>query len=205
MGKTYQQLSLEERIEVQVHRERGLSTRAIARVLKRAASTVSRELRRNGSKPVERKAGPDRPPKPVLYSAPEAHGRALRLARKPRVKPKLAAAGTTAWAAVLEQFGAGLPPGQAARTLKRMHPENRQLHFSHETIYQAIYAMPRGELRAEAVALLRFRPRQAPSPHPGKGSQRPDPEHRQHPRPACRNRRKARPRPLGGRHHQGQV
>jgi IS30 family transposase len=155
MGKTYQQLSLEERIEVQVQRERGLSTRAIARVLKRAASTVSRELRRNGSKPVERKAGPDRPPKPVLYSASEAHGRALRLARKPRVKPKLAA-GTTAWAAVLEQFAAGLSPEQAARTLKRMHPENRQLHFSHETIYQAIYAMPRGELRAEVVALLRF-------------------------------------------------
>jgi IS30 family transposase len=155
MGKTYQQLSLEERIEVQVQRERGLSTRAIARVLKRAASTVSRELRRNGAKPVERKAGPDRPPKPVLYSASEAHGRALRLARKPRVKPKLAA-GTTAWAAVLEQFAAGLSPEQAARTLKRMHPENRQLHFSHETIYQAIYAMPRGELRAEVVALLRF-------------------------------------------------
>jgi len=37
-----------------------------------------------------------------------------------------------------------------------MHPDDDGLHFSHETLYQAIYAMPRGELRAEVVALLRF-------------------------------------------------
>ena len=36
-----------------------------------------------------------------------------------------------------------------------MHPKDPDLHFSHETIYQAIYAMPRGDLRAEVVALLR--------------------------------------------------
>lgn len=62
MVRSYQQLSLEERIEVQVQRERGLSTRAIARMLKRAASTVSRELRRDG-----------RQRRPSLYSAAEAH------------------------------------------------------------------------------------------------------------------------------------
>jgi IS30 family transposase len=55
MGRSYQQLSLEERIEVQVQMERGLSARAIARALKRAASTVVRELRRNDWQRVKRK------------------------------------------------------------------------------------------------------------------------------------------------------
>jgi len=147
MARSYQQLSLEERIELQVQMDRGLSTRAIARVLKRAASTVSREMRRNGWQLVRR--GPSR------YNAAEAQQRAALMAGKPRAQRKLVP-GTAAWAAVLEQFAAGLSPEQAARTLKRMHPENPGLHFSHETIYQAIYAMPRGELRAEVVALLRF-------------------------------------------------
>ena len=155
MGRSYQQLSLEERIEVQVHRERGLSTRAIARVLKRAASTVSREMRRNGWQLAPPMGRVGRPRKAAQYSAAEAHQRAVRMAVKPRVERKLVA-GSAAWVAVLEQFAAGLSPEQAARTLKRMYPENAGLHFSHETIYRAIYAMPRGELRAEVVALLRF-------------------------------------------------
>jgi IS30 family transposase len=152
MVRSYQQLSLEERIRIQVETERGLSTRAIARVLKRAASTVSRELRRNGW---QRGQGAGRHRKPKPYSASDAQQRAERLSVAPRVERKLVA-GTPAWAAVLEQFAAGLSPEQTARTLKRMHPDNPGLHFSHETIYQAIYAMPRGELRAEVVALLRF-------------------------------------------------
>jgi len=109
MGREYQQLRLEERIEVQMQVERGLSARAIARALKRAASTVSREMRRNGWQRVERAGRVGRPPKPVPYSASEAHCRTVRLASKPRVERKLVA-GTAAWAAVLEQFAAGLSP-----------------------------------------------------------------------------------------------
>ena len=144
MGRMYQQLSLEERIELQVHRDKGMSVRAIARTLMRAASTVSREVRRNG-----------RERRPLPYSATEAQQRARQRSCKARVERKLVP-GTAAWAAVLEQFSCGLSPEQAARTLKRMHPEIPDLHFSHETIYQAIYAMPRGDLRAEVIALLRF-------------------------------------------------
>jgi len=154
MGKAYRQLSLEERIEVQVQKEKGMSTRAIARVLMRSASTVSRELRRNGCQLV-RSGKPGRPRKPVPYSAPEAQQRATQMASKPRVVRKLVH-GSNAWTAVMEQFAAGLSPEQAARTLKRMHSVNQNLHFSHETIYQAIYAMPRGDLRSEVIALLRF-------------------------------------------------
>ncbi len=129
-------------------------------MLKRPASTVSRELGRNGAKRVGSARLPaapelDPPPKPAPYNAAAAQDRAGRLARKPRVKRKLVP-GSAAWTAVREQFAAGLSPEQAARTLKRMNPDDATLHFSRETIYQAVYAMPRGELRAEVVALLRF-------------------------------------------------
>ena len=45
--KTYLQLQPEERLTIASMKQQGLSVRAIARTLRRAASTVSRELERN--------------------------------------------------------------------------------------------------------------------------------------------------------------
>jgi transposase, IS30 family len=39
-------------------------------------------------------------------------------------------------------------PEQIAGILRRMHPDQPNLLVSHETIYTALYAMPRGTLRA---------------------------------------------------------
>ncbi len=46
-------------------------------------------------------------------------------------------------------------PRQISRTLRRHHPDEPAWHVSHETIYSAIYAAPRGALRQGLVALLR--------------------------------------------------
>jgi IS30 family transposase len=46
-------------------------------------------------------------------------------------------------------------PQQIAGTLKRVFPDEPQRHVSHETIYTAIYAQPRGELRRQLIACLR--------------------------------------------------
>ena len=46
-------------------------------------------------------------------------------------------------------------PQQIARTLQRMYPQDPSMHASHESIYTAIYAYPRGELRRQLIALLR--------------------------------------------------
>jgi IS30 family transposase len=43
----FKQLTIEERYHIQAHLEQGLSLRKIAEKLGRAASTLSRELRRN--------------------------------------------------------------------------------------------------------------------------------------------------------------
>ena len=45
--KTYLQLQPEERLTIASMKQQGLSVRAIARTLRRAASTISRELERN--------------------------------------------------------------------------------------------------------------------------------------------------------------
>src|SRR4030067_131393 len=73
MGKTYQQLSIEERTMIQTQLEMGIRPAAIAVGLNRSASTLSRELRRNGW--TRRKAHPDpgRPPVAGGYRAGAPH------------------------------------------------------------------------------------------------------------------------------------
>ncbi|WP_189473050.1 helix-turn-helix domain-containing protein, partial [Litchfieldella qijiaojingensis] len=44
---SYSELSIEERATIQVSHAQGMSMRQIARLLERAPSTISRELRRN--------------------------------------------------------------------------------------------------------------------------------------------------------------
>ena len=51
---------------------------------------------------------------------------------------------------------AGYSPEQIAGTLATVHHDTPTLQASHETIYTAIYAMPRGELRTEVIGWLRF-------------------------------------------------
>ena len=46
-------------------------------------------------------------------------------------------------------------PEQIALHLRRQFPDNSNQRVSHETIYNAIYAMPKGELRKELIALMR--------------------------------------------------
>jgi IS30 family transposase len=64
--------------------------------------------------------------------------------------------GTVVWEHVIAHLYGGLSPEQIGHTLKRMHPDATELHLCHETIYAGIYAMPRGELRSEIIAMLRF-------------------------------------------------
>ena len=151
--ESYGHLSFEEHVLIQAGLKAGLSVRAIGRNLDRAASTIIRELKRCGW------AGPSAgtPAYPAMgrgangYWCESAHRRALRLAAKPSVAPKLVV-GNSLWTDVLAALGRGLLPQQTSGTLARMKPAQR---IRHETIYSAIYAMPRGELRADVLKLLR--------------------------------------------------
>jgi IS30 family transposase len=96
------------------------------------------------------------------YLARTAHRRAQRLRALPRVARKLIP-GTPLWQLVIQHLRRGLSPAQIASTLARMPDPVR---LSYETIYTAFYAMPRGQLRARVLALLRRR-------HPQRGARSP--------------------------------
>jgi len=154
MTRTYQQLSSEERGAIMGMKLQGCSARSIAQTLGRAPSTITRELRRNDYKSEDELAPMGRPRIAGGYSAIKAAARARRVRRQAQRPCKLHPAGQlwTKVRALLEQCWS---PQQIAGTLKREHPGQRELQASHETIYTAIYAAPRGALRKELVTLLR--------------------------------------------------
>ena len=152
MGRSYTHLSAEERAVIMLGKARGDSAHAIARTLARAPSTITRELGRNGHRePGRTRTG--RPPSSG-YDASRAGQRARRLARKARRVRKLAR-DSPLWRRVHRLLMRCYSPQQISRTLRRQHPAEPAWHVSHETIYTAIYAAPRGALRQGLVALLR--------------------------------------------------
>ena len=154
MGSCYEHLSAEERGVVMAMKARESSARAIAQVLGRAPSTISRELRRNGFRASSERPALGRPPVCGGYDAVRAGKRARRLRRRRRGWRKLNPAGWL-WREVCGLLAHRLSPEQVAGKLRRLHPDEPAWHVSHETIYTAIYAMPRGELRRQVIALLR--------------------------------------------------
>lgn len=154
MGQIYEQLSAEERGSIFAMKLANESARAIARALRRSPSTISRELKRNGWKSDEERGDRGRPAIAGAYCAIRAGRRAGRLRRKPRHERKLHVDGAL-WPEVRQYLERCHSPEQISAALKLAHPDEPALNASHETIYRAIYAAPRGELRRELVSLLR--------------------------------------------------
>src|ERR1035437_8679000 len=87
------------------------------------------------------------------YRCEAADRRADKLARTARVRSKLRP-GTVLWAMMVGHLRRGLSPAQIESTLARMPDPVR---LSRETIYTSLYAMPKGQLRASLLALMRRR------------------------------------------------
>lgn len=139
---SYSELSIEERATIQVSHAQGMSMRQIARLLERAPSTISRELRRNQQ--------PD-----GRYCVP--HAQHLRHERRATCRPrrKLLPGGER-FALVLYLLRQRLSPEQIAGKLRHMTiPSLRDAYVCRETIYDALYALPVGELRKELIHCLR--------------------------------------------------
>lgn len=137
----YRHLSVEERETLSLGLAQGHSLRTMALVLGRAPSTVSREVRRNASR--------DHP----SYRASTAQPQATARARQPRRPRKLA--DPCLWAYVRAQLTQGCSPEQIAGRLRRLYPDDMSKRLSAETIYAALYVLPRGALRTELLATLR--------------------------------------------------
>ncbi|HEY4294617.1 MAG TPA: hypothetical protein VGM71_16505, partial [Luteibacter sp.] len=85
--------------------------------------------------------------------AQAAHRHTKTCRRKPRVVRKLD--DPALWNVVQDLLRACWSPQQIAAILSFAFPDDQALRVSHETIYNAIYLIPRGELRKELVASLR--------------------------------------------------
>ena len=137
----YQQLQPEDRITIASMRQQSLSMRAMARMLGRSASTISRELERNTLGEL-----------PYASHSAQVCSQGRRQAARPPRKLDMQGVG---WQVVLTLLDWRWSPQQIAGTLKRVFPNEPERHVSHETIYTAIYAQPRGELRRQLIACLR--------------------------------------------------
>ena len=129
----------QEREDISRGMASGESIRHIAASLGRAASTVSREIKRNGGR--------------CAYRAGEADTSAWERARRP--KPcRLATHPALRWR-VVQKLALDWSPEQIARWLKREFPGDEDLQVSHETIYRSLFVQARGVLKKQLLSHLR--------------------------------------------------
>ena len=168
-------LSFREREEIALLKMQGAGVRQIARLLARAPSTISRELRRNAATRGGR----------LDYRASVAQWKADLVARRPKtakllanerlrdyVQERLAGQvrrpdGTLVAGPVAAWSGRNKPrrgdrrwatawsPEQIANRLPLEFPDDESMRISHEAIYQALFIQSRGALKRELVACLR--------------------------------------------------
>jgi IS30 family transposase len=168
-------LSFTEREEIALLRAQDYSMHEVARRLGRAASTISRELRRNAA---TRSGG-------LEYRATTAQWHAERSTRRPKAGKLAVNAALRAYVeerlagTVIAPSGALVPgpavswkgrrhgrrkdrrwanawsPEQITRRLPVDFPDDETMRISHEAIYQALFVQGRGALRRELTACLR--------------------------------------------------
>lgn len=139
--RIYKQLTLMDRERIAEYHRQGWSVRSIGEAVGRCASTVSREIRRNGW------------PGCGLYLPYSAHEQAMNRSKIPRTPRKLLNAWL--WRQVIRGLRKRWSPEQIASDLKARYPTEAKRRVSHETIYVALYLLPRGELRKELLQYLR--------------------------------------------------
>ena len=136
-------LTVFDRTMIQARLADGLGVRAIARELGRLPGTVCGEIGRHGGR--------------GAYLAQTAHLQAAAARRLCGRKPRLASDGTL-FAEIAALLRRGWSPEQISGRRKRIENgvvQDPKLLVSHEAIYSALYALPRGELRRELLACLR--------------------------------------------------
>lgn len=116
-------LSATEREEISRGLKAGCSMREIARHLRRAPSSISREVRRHGGA--------------KAYRAFTADKRAQRRARRP--KQRLLATDERLRQLVTQKLLIDWSPEQISAWLKKVYPKDETMRVSHETIYRSLF------------------------------------------------------------------
>ncbi len=132
-------LTLAEREDISRGIASGSSIRGIAKGLKRAVSTVSREVARHGGQ--------------LLYRANEADHQAWDSALRPKVC--LLAIHRKLQRIVASKLILDWSPEQISGWLKNQYRNDESMRVSHETIYRSLFIQARGVLKKELIQHLR--------------------------------------------------
>ena len=132
-------LTLAEREEISRGLVANQSLRFIARRLRRAPSTISREVGRNGGA--------------KHYRASTSDAKAWDRALRP--KPCKLVGNDYLCRMISTKLHRKWSPQQIAGWLMRKHPDEQDKHISHETIYRSLFIQTRGVLKKELQAYLR--------------------------------------------------
>jgi IS30 family transposase len=138
-------LSFAEREEIAILHAQKVSCRQIAKVIRRAPSTVSQEIRRNGPSNSRQ----------VPYRASLAHDKAE--ARAHRGKTSKLADNQMLRDYVQAKLSAPdhWSPEQISHRIRIEFPDDEQMRISDETIYRSLYVQGRGGLNRELTKCLR--------------------------------------------------
>lgn len=134
-------LTLAERESISRGLASRLSMRQIAKDLRRAPSTICREVSRNHGS--------------LTYRAVDAETKAWARGRRPKacllaIQPELCTV-------VAVKLRLDWSPEQISGWLKREYPDDPSMHVSHETIYRSLFIQARGVLKKELMSHLRSR------------------------------------------------
>jgi IS30 family transposase len=132
-------LTLSEREEISRGISSGETIRQIAIRLKRAPSSISREIARNGG--------------PKKYRATVADSAAWERALRPKLCRLALHKGLQR--VVAEQLSLDWSPEQISGWLRVQFPDDERMRISHETIYRSLFIQARGVLKKELVKHLR--------------------------------------------------
>src|SRR3954466_13800672 len=144
MQRQRRKLTVEDRVAIDLRRKDGWGVRAIARELGRPPSAIRAGPGRGRHTDGPYAAGPAQAAAAVRW---DGSGRRAKLAPDSRLFAEVAKLLRLQWS-----------PEQIAGRRKRLEDGTEMssgLRVSHEAIYQAVYAVPRGELRRELLACLR--------------------------------------------------
>jgi IS30 family transposase len=142
-------LVLAEREDISRGIASGSSIREMARLLRRPASTVSREIARHGDRPA--------------YRAHDADLQAWISALRP--KKCLLAGNRKLRNIVASKLILDWSPEQISGWLKTHYPDDENMRVSHETIYRSLFIQARGVLKKELLDYLRSKRRMRRSRH----------------------------------------
>ena len=133
---SYTQMTLAVREEISRGLAAGLEHGIIARNVGFSTCSIWREVRRYSVADIG-------------YRAHWAQARADDASRRKGRHRKLDAG--PLWDETCRQLQSGLSPEQVSKALKRDFADNAAMQVSHETIYQALYVLPRNALKAVLV------------------------------------------------------